>query len=102
MWVRRQVGVFVVCGQQIPGFSCRGTINLDISQKVSKSKLFKYPFLYAVLFCGFLLFRACHAFLSVHCSLLVTCCERANLLVLLYVMFSCAFITFPYGVLGQQ
>ena len=43
-------------------------------------------------FCGsFLLFmfRVCHAFLSVHCSIVVTCLERANLLVLLYVIFSC-------------
>ena len=27
--------------------------------------------------------------LSVHCTLVVTCWERANLLALLYVMFSC-------------
>ena len=47
------------------------------------------------------MFRVCHAFLSVHCSLVVTCWERANLLVLLYVMFSCIFVTFPCGVLGQ-
>ena len=34
------------------------------------------------------LFHACHAFLSVHCSLfVVTCWARANLLPLLYVMF---------------
>ena len=39
--------------------------------------------------------------MSVHCSLLVTCWERANLLALLYVMFSCVFVTFPCGVLGQ-
>ena len=39
-----RLDVFVACGQRIPGFSCRGTINLDISQKVSKSKLFKYLF----------------------------------------------------------
>ena len=32
----------------------------------------------------------------------VTCWERADLLALLYVMFSCVcFFTFPYGVLGQ-
>ena len=34
-------------------------------------------------------------------SLVVTCWERAVLLALLYVMFSCAFVTFAYGVLGQ-
>ena len=38
--------------------------------------------------------RVCHAFMSVHCSLEVTCWERANLLVLLYVMFLC-FCHFP-------
>ena len=35
------------------------------------------------------------------CSLLVTCWERAAFLSLLYVMFSCVFVTFPYGILGQ-
>ena len=47
------------------------------------------------------MFRVCHAFMSVHCSLVVTCWERADLLALLYVMFYCAVFTFPYGVLGQ-
>ena len=46
--------------------------------------------------------RVCHAVLSVHCSLVVTCSERANLLALLCVMFSCVFVTFPSGVLGQM
>ena len=39
--------------------------------------------------------------LSVPCSLVVTCWERADLLVFLNVMFSCIFVTFPCGVLGQ-
>ena len=43
----------------------------------------------------------CRTVLSVPCSLLVTYWERADLLALLYVMFSCVFVTFPYGVLGQ-
>ena len=43
----------------------------------------------------------CHAFLSVHCRLVVTCWERINLLVLFFVMFSCVFVTFPCGVLVQ-
>ena len=47
------------------------------------------------------MFRVGHAFLAVHCSLVVTCWERANLLVLLYVMFSCDVVTFPCGVLGS-
>ena len=37
----------------------------------------------------------------VSCSLVVTWWERADLLALLYVMFSCVFVTFPYSVLGQ-
>ena len=43
--------------------------------------------------------RGCHGFLSVQWSLLVTCWERAGLLALMYFMFYCAFVTFPYGVL---
>ena len=43
------------------------------------------------------MFHVCHTFLSAHCSLV----ERANQLALLYVMFSCVFVTFPCGVLGQ-
>ena len=42
----------------------------------------------------------CHTVLSVSCSLVVTCCERAGLLAFLYV-FLC-FVTFPYGVLCQM
>ena len=44
----------------------------------------------------------CHIVLSVSCSLVVTCCERADFLALLYVMFSCVFVTFPYGILYQM
>ena len=39
--------------------------------------------------------------MSVSCSLVVTCWERADLLAFLYVMFSCVFVTFSLGVLGQ-
>ena len=46
--------------------------------------------------------RVCHAFLSVHCSLVVICSERDDFLALLYVMFSCVFVTIPCGVLGQE
>ena len=55
-------------------------------------------------FCeSFLLFVlcmfVCHrpTVLSAPCSLVVTCSERADYLVLLYVMFYCVFVTFPYG-----
>ena len=41
-----------------------------------------------------------HTVLSVPCSLLVNCCERADILALLCVMFLCSFVTFPYGALG--
>ena len=40
-------------------------------------------------------------FVPVSCSLVVTCWERADLLALLYVMFSCVFVTFPHAVLDQ-
>ena len=47
-------------------------------------------------------FRVCHAvFLSVPFGLVVICWKRADLLALLCVMFSCVFVTFAYGVLGQ-
>ena len=51
----------------------------------------------------FLLFMSlvCPAVLSVHSILVVTCWEMANLLTLLYVMCSCVFVTFPFGLLGQ-
>ena len=39
--------------------------------------------------------------MSVPCSLVITCWERAGLLALLCVMFSCVFVTFSYDVLGQ-
>ena len=38
--------------------------------------------------------RACHAFLSVHCSLVSTCLEMANLLVCLYFVFFCVLSIF--------
>ena len=43
----------------------------------------------------------CHTVLSVPYNLVVICWERGDPLALLYVMFSCVFVTFPYGVLGQ-
>ena len=45
--------------------------------------------------------HACHTILSVHCNLVVTCWKRTGVLALLYVMFSCVFVTFPCGILGQ-
>ena len=43
----------------------------------------------------------CHTVLSAPCSFIVTCRERADLLVLFHAVFSCVFLTFSHGVLGQ-
>ena len=43
----------------------------------------------------------CSIAMSVPCSLVVTHLERAVILDILYVMFSCVFVTFTYDVLGQ-
>ena len=53
------------------------------------------------LFCYLCVVFVCHTVLSVPCSFVATYLEGAALLALLYVMFSCIFVTFPYGVLGQ-
>ena len=42
----------------------------------------------------------CHVFASVHCCLVVTYCERADLLALVCVVY-CDFVTFPFDILGQ-
>ena len=36
-----------------------------------------------------------------YCLVMVTCWERADFFAPLYVMFSSAYIIFPYGILGQ-
>ena len=41
-----------------------------------------------------------HAFVSVHCCLVVTCWERAGLLALVGDVY-CMFVTFPCVILGQ-
>ena len=43
----------------------------------------------------------CHTGLSVPYSLMATCWERAERLGFVGVMYSCVFVTFPYGVLCQ-
>ena len=49
-----------------------------------------------------LFFNSCaaHAFASVHCWLVVTCWEEADLLALVGDVY-CSFVTFPCGILGQ-
>ena len=49
-------------------------------------------------FCNFM-YLICHVFCLFH---LVTCWVRAGPLNLLCVMFSCIFVNFPCGVLGQM
>ena len=43
----------------------------------------------------------CNADFSGPCILVLTCWERPDLLAPLCVMFSCDFVTFAYGVVGQ-
>ena len=45
------------------------------------------------------MFYLSHTLLSVPCSLWATCYERADLLVILFELFACAFVTLPFGVL---
>ena len=47
------------------------------------------------------MFCVCHVILSFHCSLVVNCWERVDLLARLFVKFSLVFVTFPCDVLGQ-
>ena len=47
------------------------------------------------------MFVFCYAALPVYYSLVITCWEQADLLVLSCVVFSCVFVTFLYGVPGQ-
>ena len=54
-----------------------------------------YPFCYLCLCLSLSYCLVCF------CKPVVTCWARADHLALLYVMFSCVFVTFPYGVLGQ-
>ena len=48
----------------------------------------------------FLVSCVSHVFMSVHCCLVVTCWERADLLALVGDLY-CIFVTFPCGILGQ-
>ena len=58
--------------------------------------------LFVDLFCYFLYHvYLCYTILSVPCSLVIPCWDKADLLPLLHDVFSCVFVTFPYGILGQ-
>ena len=49
-----------------------------------------------------MLFMSCvfNAFTSVHCCIVVTCSERADLLAFVLI-FNCVYVIFPFGYLGQ-
>ena len=88
------------------------TPNKLLTQKILKQGylyhklhlIFYWPFEGGVsfvdLFC-YLCFRffLYYTIVSVSCSLVITCWERADLLTLLSVLFPCIFVTFPSGVL---
>ena len=63
--------------------------------KPSNNFITDRAFLWILLLFGF------QTVLSLPCIIVVTYWERTGLLDLLYMMFSCVFVTFPYGVLGQ-
>ena len=46
------------------------------------------------------MYCVCQTFASVHCCLVVTWRERADLLALVCDVY-CDFVTFPFGILGQ-
>ena len=48
----------------------------------------------------FFVYCVSHAFVAVHCCLVVTCWERDDLLALAGDVY-CSFVTFQYGILGQ-
>ena len=67
--------------------------------KPSSSFLTDHSNVVLLLWILFVICVSYHTVLSVPYSLVVTCWERADLLALLYVMFSCLFDIFLYGVL---
>ena len=87
-------------------------IHIRIKGEVGNIKMFMPSSIFLLtvprwcFFCGSFLLIVfcvclCYTVLSVPCSLVITCWERADLLTLLCVMFSCVFVTFPCGILGQ-
>ena len=59
------------------------------------------PCCFLDLFCYLYFVFVCHTVLSVYCSIADTCSDGADLVALLYVMFSYVFSHFPYHVLGH-
>ena len=73
------------------------TLNMFKPSSFYSADLCKAVLLLWVIFCC--LFHVClrYAVLSVPCSLLITCWERADPLALLCVVLSCVFANFQYG-----
>ena len=100
----KNIGYNIIVSQQTL-ISCKPNIRnkgeADVIRLNPPVKCFNWPFQGDAFGSFFvIMFHVCHAVMSVSCSLVVACWERANLLVLLYSMFSCVFVTFPCGVLG--
>ena len=98
---------------RVRGLSCRPNIYVSLSISELRLKLerheigLSHPVKYFTdrerrcFFCGsFVLFMSCvcHAFASVHCYLVVTWRERADLLALVCDVY-CDFVTFPFSIL---
>ena len=68
----------------------------------SKIFVLKVPrrYFFCGLFVGFFVSCVSHAFATIHCCLVVTCWERADLLALLGYVY-CIFLNFPCGILAQ-
>ena len=84
----------------------KGEIGTPWKRFKPSSKIFYWPLLTVprrCFFCGsFVWFMSCvcHAFAFVHCCLVVTWRERADLLALVCDVY-CDSVTFPFGILGQ-
>ena len=71
---------------------------LDTTNESQEVKYFYWQFQSGTSFVDHLCFL--HAFASVHCCLVATCLERADLVALVGDVY-CIFVTFPCGILGQ-
>ena len=94
MWFRpkKSVAIEIVSTWSVKHVKPSSNFLTDRSKTVLLFSIF-----FLLVFCVCL----CQTILSVSFSLVVTCWEMPELLTLLYVMCSCVFVTFPYGVLGQ-
>ena len=70
-------------------------VPLNASDFLEGSAFFRY-------FCYLFHVYLCYDVLSVPCSFVITCWKKGDHLALLCVVFSCVFVTFPYGILGQE